>query len=40
MRKHPLSARLAGGDPKDPAEKNFGAFPVDIPEDQFDDFFL
>jgi hypothetical protein len=40
MRKLPLSVRLAGRDPKDPAEKNFGAFPVDIPENQFYDFFL
>ena len=40
MRREKLSLRFAELGSKDPASKNFGAFPIDIPEQQFDDLFL
>jgi len=40
MRKSSILLRFAEPGPKDPAAKNFGAFPVDIPEQQFEDLFL
>ena len=40
MRKQTFSLRFAEPRPNDAASKNFGAFPVDIPEQQFEDLFL